>query len=67
VILHILTPIPPPLLENARILVKGKLELPIWGMLDFQDMDEGVASVVEYRIYNGEGYLKALLVVTGDM
>jgi polynucleotide 5'-hydroxyl-kinase GRC3/NOL9 len=50
VILHILTPIPPPLLENARILVKGELELPIWGMLDFQDMAEGVAGVEKGRV-----------------
>lgn len=35
VILHILTPVPPLQLSGARILVKGEMELPVWGMLDF--------------------------------
>ncbi|PPQ68567.1 hypothetical protein CVT24_005579 [Panaeolus cyanescens] len=50
--LHLLTPLPPPLLSqaNARILVKGELELPVWGMLDFRhdrDGDLGYVAGVE--------------------
>ena len=43
--LHILTPLPPPILARARVLIKGELELPIWGMLDFREEDGGVAGV----------------------
>jgi polynucleotide 5'-hydroxyl-kinase GRC3/NOL9 len=50
VILHILTPIPPPLIATAQILLKGKMELPIWGMLDLRDMDEVVAGVERGRV-----------------
>ncbi|KAF7775876.1 hypothetical protein Agabi119p4_4269 [Agaricus bisporus var. burnettii] len=49
-ILHILTPVPPPLLANARLLVKGEMELPIWGMLDFRDTGGGVAGVEQGRV-----------------
>ena len=34
--LHLLTPTPYSLLRQARVLVKGEVELPIWGMLDFR-------------------------------
>ena len=37
---QILTPIPPSLLTQCRILVKGELELPVWGMLDFREGDK---------------------------
>ncbi|KXN92566.1 Polynucleotide 5'-hydroxyl-kinase GRC3 [Leucoagaricus sp. SymC.cos] len=40
-ILHILTPTPLGLLADARILVKGEMELPIWGMLDFREFENG--------------------------
>ena len=43
--LHILTPLPPPILARARVLIKGELELPIWGMLDFREEDGSVAGV----------------------
>jgi polynucleotide 5'-hydroxyl-kinase GRC3/NOL9 len=43
--MHILTPVPPAVLTRCRIIVKGELELPIWGMLDFRDANEGVAGV----------------------
>jgi polynucleotide 5'-hydroxyl-kinase GRC3/NOL9 len=44
--LHILTPVPPSLLGRYRILVKGELEMPVWGMIDFrQGQDGGVAGV----------------------
>ncbi|KAI6039252.1 hypothetical protein EDC04DRAFT_3112463 [Pisolithus marmoratus] len=45
--LHILTPLPPSTLGHARILVKGELELPIWGMLDFREGEEGGVAGVE--------------------
>jgi len=32
--LHVLTPVPPERLAQARILVMGEVKLPIWGMLD---------------------------------
>ncbi|KAJ3815166.1 hypothetical protein F5876DRAFT_31318 [Lentinula aff. lateritia] len=31
--LHVLTPLP---LTGARVLVKGEMEIPIWGMVDFR-------------------------------
>jgi polynucleotide 5'-hydroxyl-kinase GRC3/NOL9 len=34
--LHILTPVPPELLAQARVLVMGEVKLPIWGMMDFR-------------------------------
>jgi polynucleotide 5'-hydroxyl-kinase GRC3/NOL9 len=34
--LHVLTPLPSYLLAKCRVLVKGELELPVWGMLDFR-------------------------------
>ncbi|KIJ59427.1 hypothetical protein HYDPIDRAFT_118525 [Hydnomerulius pinastri MD-312] len=37
----ILTLLPPQLLSDAQILVKGELELPMWGMLDFRKSEEG--------------------------
>ncbi|KAH7930345.1 hypothetical protein BV22DRAFT_1079330 [Leucogyrophana mollusca] len=43
--MHILTPVPPPLLQRSRVLVKGELELPVWGMLDFRVGDDGEAGV----------------------
>ncbi|KIJ60990.1 hypothetical protein HYDPIDRAFT_97607 [Hydnomerulius pinastri MD-312] len=45
--MHILTPLSPQLLSDARILVKGELELPIWGMLDFRESEEGGVTGVE--------------------
>lgn len=44
--LHLLTPIPPKLRRNCRTLVKGELEMPVWGMVDFRDeRNNGVAGV----------------------
>ena len=28
--LHVLTPLPPPILAHTRVLIKGELELPVW-------------------------------------
>ena len=39
--LHMLTPLPHQLLASARVLVKGEMELPVWGMLDFRNFNEG--------------------------
>ena len=33
---HLLTPTPYAILRQARVLIKGEVELPIWGMLDFR-------------------------------
>lgn len=37
---HMLTPLPHSFLENSRVLVKGEMELPVWGMLDFRNFDD---------------------------
>ncbi|KAJ4476197.1 hypothetical protein J3R30DRAFT_413851 [Lentinula aciculospora] len=39
--LHILTPIPNTILASApaaRVLIKGEMELPMWGMVDFRSL-----------------------------
>ncbi|KAF8623172.1 hypothetical protein AX17_007528 [Amanita inopinata Kibby_2008] len=33
--LHVLSPVPAVLLKRGRVFVKGEMELPIWGMLDY--------------------------------
>ncbi|KAH8115740.1 hypothetical protein DFH11DRAFT_1507371, partial [Phellopilus nigrolimitatus] len=40
-VLHVLTPLPPTLIASsaARFLVKGEVELPIWGMLDYRELE----------------------------
>ncbi|KAI0366250.1 hypothetical protein BV20DRAFT_665380 [Pilatotrama ljubarskyi] len=38
---QLLTPVPTHLLASARVLVKGELQLPVWGMLDFRTLDDG--------------------------
>lgn len=48
--MHILTPVPPAMLARCRMIVKGELELPIWGMLDFTDANEGVAGTEKGRV-----------------
>ncbi|KAI0313414.1 hypothetical protein OF83DRAFT_1268857 [Amylostereum chailletii] len=48
---HLLTPLPPALLGAGRTLVKGELELPVWGMLDWTRADgAGVAGVEAGRV-----------------
>ncbi|THH05800.1 hypothetical protein EW145_g4534 [Phellinidium pouzarii] len=39
--LHVLTPLPPWILatSGARCFVKGEIELPVWGMLDFREIE----------------------------
>ena len=61
ILLHILTPLPPSLLSDVKplLLVKGELELPVWGMLDFRSEDNvaGVerSSVPYLKWGKGEG------------
>jgi len=45
--MQIITPVPPALLGRCRILVKGEIEIPIWGMLDFNAGDDGSVADVE--------------------
>ncbi|KAF8554649.1 hypothetical protein OG21DRAFT_1412116 [Imleria badia] len=45
--MHVLTPLPTGLLAQARVLVKGDMELPIWGMLDFREDEQGRVAGVE--------------------
>ena len=53
--MHVLTPVPPSFLKYSRVFVKGEMELPIWGMLDYAGGDEdewkkGVAGVEWGRV-----------------
>jgi len=54
--MHVLTPVPPAFLKHSRVFVKGEMELPVWGMLDYTaggDDDEwknGVAGVEWGRV-----------------
>jgi len=48
-IMHILTPVPSPLLSQVKVVVKGELELPIWGFLDFR-ADEVIAGVEKEEV-----------------
>ncbi|TDL17675.1 hypothetical protein BD410DRAFT_729767 [Rickenella mellea] len=42
-VLHIVTPVPTSMLATARCMVKGEVELPIWGMLDWREFENGKA------------------------
>lgn len=48
--MHLLTPLPPSLLSKTRVVVKGELELPIWGMLDFRAENDEVAGVEKGKV-----------------
>ncbi|KAK7693914.1 hypothetical protein QCA50_003488 [Cerrena zonata] len=50
--LQLLTPIPPVLLTSAspRVIVKGGMELPIWGFLDFRNGDARVAGIPKGKV-----------------
>ncbi|KAG5728254.1 Polynucleotide 5'-hydroxyl-kinase GRC3 [Termitomyces sp. T112] len=48
--MHVLTPLPPKLLSKCRVLVKGELELPIWGMLDYREEGDEVAGVESGKV-----------------
>ncbi|KAK0490276.1 hypothetical protein IW261DRAFT_1324830 [Armillaria novae-zelandiae] len=49
-VLHVLTPSPPASLHKARVLVKGEMELPIWGLLDFRTDKDEVAGVEKGKV-----------------
>ncbi|KAL5488415.1 GRC3 [Sanghuangporus weigelae] len=42
-VIHLLTPVPLALIvaTSARCFVKGEIELPIWGMLDYREFEHG--------------------------
>ena len=47
---HLLTPLPWHLLAKSRVIVKGEMELPVWGMLDWRGDGEGVAGVEKGKV-----------------
>ena len=49
--MQLITPVPPALLGRCRVLVKGEIEIPIWGMLDFRaENDDNVAGVEKSKV-----------------
>ncbi|KAF7790792.1 hypothetical protein EIP86_001749 [Pleurotus ostreatoroseus] len=50
-LLHVLTPLNPPILTEARprVFIKGEMELPVWGMLDFRSEDS-VAGIEKGKV-----------------
>ncbi|TRM64729.1 hypothetical protein BD626DRAFT_567603 [Schizophyllum amplum] len=48
-VLQVLTPVSGAQLADARVLVKGSMELPIWGMLDWTD-EERVAGIEKDKV-----------------
>ncbi|VDC04021.1 unnamed protein product [Peniophora sp. CBMAI 1063] len=49
--LQLLTPLP----SEGRTLVKGELEIPVWGMLDFRDSGKGEESGVPFLRWGKAG------------
>ena len=48
---QLITPVPPELLGRCRVLVKGEIEIPVWGMLDFRaENDDSVAGVETSKV-----------------
>jgi polynucleotide 5'-hydroxyl-kinase GRC3/NOL9 len=45
--LQLLTPVPPETLANARVMVMGELQLPVWAWLDFREAERGARSGVD--------------------
>lgn len=49
--MHLLSPLPPSLLAKSRVLVKGEVELPVWGMLDFRsESGDEIAGVEKGKV-----------------
>lgn len=49
--MQLITPVPPALLGRCRVLVKGEIEIPVWGMLDFRaENDDDVAGVEKSKV-----------------
>ncbi|KAG5649462.1 hypothetical protein H0H81_003675 [Sphagnurus paluster] len=53
--LHVITPLPHHLLTRSRVLVKGELELPVWGMLDFREVGEEQVPYLQWGKSEGLG------------
>lgn len=49
--MHLLCPLPPSQLAMSRVLVKGEVEIPVWGMLDFMsDSVDSIAGVERGKV-----------------
>jgi len=49
--MQMITPVPPALLGRCRVLTKGEIEMPVWGMLDFRaENDDNVAGVEKPKV-----------------
>ena len=49
--MQMITPVPPALLGRCRVLIKGEIEMPVWGMLDFRaENDDNVAGVEKSKV-----------------
>lgn len=49
--MQLITPVAPELLGRCRVLVKGEIEIPIWGMLDFRaEKEDKVAGVESSKV-----------------
>ncbi|KAF7965772.1 hypothetical protein HWV62_41966 [Athelia sp. TMB] len=49
--MHVLSPLPPALLSKCKVIVKGEMELPVWGMLDFRsESGESVAGIEKNKV-----------------
>lgn len=49
--MQMITPVSPTLLGRCRVLVKGEIEIPVWGMLDSRaENDDDVAGVEKSKI-----------------
>jgi len=48
--IHVLTPLPWHLLARSRVIMKGEMELPVWGMLDWRGDGEDVAGVEKGKV-----------------
>ncbi|KAI0052686.1 hypothetical protein FA95DRAFT_1586574 [Auriscalpium vulgare] len=49
-LLHMVTPLPAHLLATSRVLIKGDLELPVWGLLDHRSDNGDVTGVDAARV-----------------
>jgi len=45
--LQLLTPVPPETLADARVLLMGELQLPVWGWLDFRSAEGSAGTSVD--------------------
>lgn len=49
--MQLITPVPPAVLGRCRVLIKGEIEIPVWGMLDFcAENDDNVAGVEKSKV-----------------